>query len=212
MTFPLVPFLTFVLVTTFTPGPNNLSSAALAMRQGYRRTIPYMAGIAFGFMLVQLLCVALTSLLSSFLSAAGLWIRIAGALYILYLAFHLLRVRYEAENGPEALQGERPKQDGPAGLFIRGTLLQIVNAKGIVYGLTVYSLFLADLGAGGVPVLIFPPLLATLSFISVFCWALFGSAIGSRLKNDKVRFAVNGLFFLLLVYVAADMLFGYGGV
>jgi threonine/homoserine/homoserine lactone efflux protein len=165
-----------------------------------------MSGIAAGFFLVQLMCAALAALLSSFLAAAGIWIRIAGALYILYLAVHLLRARYDVEASGEfegRLSGSENRR-----LFIRGVLLQLVNPKGIIYGLSVYSIFLVNILGGLTAALMFPPLLAFLSFLSVSCWALFGSVIGRHLGNGIVRSAFNLFFFLLLCYVAFDMIFG----
>ena len=50
----MIPLISFVIVTTFTPGPNNISSAAMGVAYGYRRTIPYLFGIASGFFLVML--------------------------------------------------------------------------------------------------------------------------------------------------------------
>ncbi len=201
-----LPFAAFVLVTTFTPGPNNIASAAMGMQKGYRRALPFMSGIAAGFFLVQLMCAALAALLSTFLEAAGIWIRIAGALYILYLAVHLLRARYDLE--PDGENENVPEGSTERGLFIRGALLQLVNPKGIIYGLSVYSIFLADLTDGLTAVLFFPPLLAALSFVSVSCWALSGSIIGRYIGNGTARNVLNAVFFLLLCYVAFDMVFG----
>ena len=42
------PFLVYALVTTFTPGPNNITSSAIGMRLGYWRTLPYIGGITRG--------------------------------------------------------------------------------------------------------------------------------------------------------------------
>lgn len=36
----------FVLITAFTPGPNNISSASMGVLFGYHRTLAYLAGIA----------------------------------------------------------------------------------------------------------------------------------------------------------------------
>ncbi len=54
MNIDMIPLISFVIVTTFTPGPNNISSAAMGVTYGYWRTIPYLFGIASGFFLVML--------------------------------------------------------------------------------------------------------------------------------------------------------------
>ena len=41
MNIDTIPLISFVIVTTFTPGPNNISSAAMGVAYGYRRTLTY---------------------------------------------------------------------------------------------------------------------------------------------------------------------------
>ena len=48
MPVDMLPLISFVIVTTFTPGPNNISSAAMGIAFGYRRTLPYLFGITAG--------------------------------------------------------------------------------------------------------------------------------------------------------------------
>jgi hypothetical protein len=47
-----VAFLSYVLLTTFTPGPNNIMSMSMASRHGLRRSLPFTSGIFVGFLLV----------------------------------------------------------------------------------------------------------------------------------------------------------------
>ena len=47
-----IPLVSFAVVTTFTPGPNNLSSASLGVLYGYRDTVKYMTGIMVGFFFI----------------------------------------------------------------------------------------------------------------------------------------------------------------
>jgi len=41
----LSPFLIYVFVTTFTPGPNNIVSMSNGMRYGYRNILRFLGGI-----------------------------------------------------------------------------------------------------------------------------------------------------------------------
>ncbi|KUK85720.1 MAG: Lysine exporter protein (LYSE/YGGA) [candidate division TA06 bacterium 34_109] len=56
----LIPF---VLITTFTPGPNNLSSASMSINFGIKKTMNYIYGIVTGFFLLLLLCGFFSNLL-----------------------------------------------------------------------------------------------------------------------------------------------------
>ena len=129
----ILAFISFVLITTYTPGPNNISSASMGVLYGYKRTLPYLFGIALGFFVVLSLCGLLSGFLLETIPAFEKVLRIVGALYILWLAWHTLRATYSFEE----------EEQKPLG-FIQGFLLQVLNVKAIVYGLTIYSTFLAD--------------------------------------------------------------------
>jgi cysteine/O-acetylserine efflux protein len=51
----LFPFIIYVIVTTFTPGPNNIMAMTNAMHDGFKRTIRFLFGIFAGFILILLL-------------------------------------------------------------------------------------------------------------------------------------------------------------
>lgn len=87
MTTDLIPLASFVLVTTFTPGPNNISSASMGILHGYRATLRYLSGISTGTFLVMLLCGWISSTLLQVFPAVKGVLRIVGALYILWLAW-----------------------------------------------------------------------------------------------------------------------------
>ena len=51
-----LPFVTYTFVMSITPGPNNVMLTASGANFGFRRTLPHILGIIFGF-IVQLLAV-----------------------------------------------------------------------------------------------------------------------------------------------------------
>src|SRR3569623_408039 len=44
-----LPFATYSFVMSITPGPNNVMLTASGATYGFRRTIPHLLGISFGF-------------------------------------------------------------------------------------------------------------------------------------------------------------------
>ena len=128
------PFLVYVFVTTFTPGPNNIMSMTNAMHSGYRKTLQFLTGIFVGFVIVMLLSGLLNSVLASRLPSLKHWLNILGAVYMLYLAVHVLRSKpVQNETAKESLNSFK------AGLF-----MQFLNIKVILYGITVFSLFIIN--------------------------------------------------------------------
>ena len=51
----LFPLLSYVLISTFTPGPSNISSATIAVLHGYKNTLNYQGGLAAEVFFVMVL-------------------------------------------------------------------------------------------------------------------------------------------------------------
>ena len=115
--FRWLPFLTYAFAALATPGPNTILSFSTASRVGFRRSLPFCAGVWVGFFCVMLLCTAFCSLLQSYLPMLHLPMLIVGALYLIYLAWHT----YKSTDAVSAA--------GEAGSFRKGLVLQFANIK-----------------------------------------------------------------------------------
>jgi threonine/homoserine/homoserine lactone efflux protein len=49
-------FLIFAVLTCITPGPNNIMLFTMGKCVGFRKTIPVMLGVFFGFMVLLAIC------------------------------------------------------------------------------------------------------------------------------------------------------------
>ncbi len=192
----LIPFISYVFVTTFTPGPNNLLSMSNAMHSGYHRTLRFLAGIFSGFLLVMLLCGLLNFALLSLAPQVRIWLNILGAAYMLYLAIHIMT--------------SKPTEDAQASdrlnTYRAGFILQFLNLKVILYGVTVFSNFIVPAYPDPRQVALFAPLLALVGFLSTSGWAL-GGDIFRKTLNRYYR-PVNIAMGLLLIYTAVASLVG----
>ena len=194
MDIEFIPLMSFVIVTTFTPGPNNISSASMGMSYGYRKTLNYLMGIVSGFFVVMIVCAFLASTLLSILPVAERYLRWIGAGYIIWLAIGILRSKYSMYDSKEAARA-----------LTKGFILQLFNPKVAVYGLTLYSTCLAPISSR-VHYLLFSALLfALIGFAAISAWALFGAVIKEKLKKDVFRKILNTALFLLLVYTAVEL-------
>ena len=191
MNFEMIPLISFVMVTTFTPGPNNISSAAMGVAYGYRRTLPYLFGIASGFFLVMLASAYLSNALLRIMPFAEQYLRWIGSGYILYLAISTLRADY-------GFSGD----SGDARAFTKGFVLQLFNPKVAIYGLTLYSTFLAGINGHIVWLSIFAAIFAITALAATSTWALCGAAIRNSLKKESFQRAVNIVLALMLIYTA----------
>ena len=190
----LYPFLTYVLVTTFTPGPNNILAMSNAMRFGYKRTLGFLAGVFAGFCLVMLACGLLNVALSRLLPQVRFWLNLLAAAYMVYLALHVLR-------SGEILKGAK---EHDLNTFGAGFGLQFLNLKVILYGITVFSLFITQTFQEPVMVSLFAPVLALIGFIATSCWALGGDIFRHFLRRHYRLF--NFAMAALLIYTAVATL------
>src|SRR5512134_2940622 len=94
MTVNLFPLISFVLISTFTPGPSNISSASMGVLHGYKKTLNFLLGLAAGFFIIMLLSGWISAALLRTFPSLETALRYVGAGYILYLAFAILKASY----------------------------------------------------------------------------------------------------------------------
>ena len=194
MNIDFLALLAFVVITSFTPGPNNISSASMGILYGYQRTIPYLLGIISGFFLIMLLSGLISSTLLRIFPPFENILRVIGAGYILWLAYHTFKATYTFSEDEQHLFG-----------FKKGFFLQLVNPKAIIYGLTLYSTFLSSLTANPITIFVSAIGLAGIGFCSISTWTLFGATIRSSLHQPRVTQLFNSALALMLVYTAVEL-------
>lgn len=177
----LLPLMTYCFVMSSTPGPNNLMVTATGAQVGYRGALPLILGINSGVALQTFVCcLGLGQLFVAYPDLHAL-LRLAGALYLIYLAWRLAGSRV----------GEASAAQAPG--FVQGLLFQAVNPKTWVKSLTLASVFMPanlSVAAGawlvaGVGLLIGLPCTST--------WACFGMAIRRWLHAPRRQRIFNAL-------------------
>lgn len=118
-------FLTFVIVTTFTLGPNNISSSSMGILYGYKQSLRYIAGIVVGFFFIMLIAGIISQTLYAIFPSLETIMRLVGATYILWLAYKTLKSSYQFDDTSTPVLG-----------FINGLMLQALNPKAWIYALT----------------------------------------------------------------------------
>ena len=195
MSTGFLPLLSYVLISTFTPGPSNISSASVAVLHGYKNTLRYQIGLAAGVFLIMAFTGWISTTLLQYFPLLEPVLRYIGAGYILYLAYVILKASYTFTDQATQTSG-----------FLQGLMLQVLNPKLIVYAFTVFTAFLAPVTDDAVLVLIAAFLLAIISFGSTSVWAIFGTAIKTYLHNPRLKMIVNILLSLSLAYTAIALI------
>ena len=130
MPYSLLPTLLLqMLVVGYTPGPANIYSLTMSLRHGGKQSLVMWLGLLTGFSIAVTLLAVLTHFIGmAFGQYVGV-LKYVGAAYLVYLASRILR-----SNG----RGNDSHGDCS---FMSGMLVQLTNAKMLLFDLTVFSTF-----------------------------------------------------------------------
>jgi len=186
----ILPLIVYIVVTTFTPGPNNITAASSGASRGFRKTLPYLVGMVIGFFIIMLLSGFFNLFLRERLSFVVPYIKWVGFFYMLWLCVSLF------------LHGKSSRAETTTYSLLGGTALQLMNPKVILYGMTLYGLLSENLVRGPVGIVVSAVILAAVGFSSVAMWCLMGSLLTRMLGNRKGLFFFNLVMAGLLLYSA----------
>ena len=178
--FDPLPYATYSFVMSITPGPNNVMLTASGANFGFRRTVPHLLGISAGCAIQMIsVCAGLGALFTRWpvLQTVLQW---AGAAYLLWLGWKLVRSR-------EVAEGHAPQPI----TFLHAAAFQFVNPKAWVMSLSAVALFLP---AGMSMPAASAYLIVMMVIINIPCistWALFGTALRGLLQRRPARLVFN---------------------
>ena len=185
----LIALALYALVTSVTPGPNNLMLLASGVNFGFRQTIPHMLGIALGFTaMVALVGFGLGAVLTLFPIVFNV-LRVLALVYMVWLSWKL------------ASSGSLGSGDAKARpmTFIEAALFQWINPKAWAMALTATTLYTVP-DMYYLSVILVAGTFGVINLPSVRCWAGFGVALRGFLSVPaRLRFFNVGMAVLLLL-------------
>ncbi len=184
----LGPLALFALVSSITPGPNNVMLASSGLNFGFRRSLPHLLGVNLGFtLMIFLVGVGLGSVFQQ-LPILYTVLKYAGAAYLLYLAWKIA--------------GSGSMEDGVVRgkpfTFLQAAAFQWINPKawvmavGVVATYTPQTSFFANLVIATV-------VCGIVNLPSISIWVTFGTALRRVLHKPGAVRAFNIVMALLLV-------------
>lgn len=186
----LTALIAFAFVMSVTPGPNNLMLMASGANFGWRRTLPHMGGISFGFGAMTLLIgVGLIQLFDAFPLSYTI-LKFASVAFLLYLAYKI------ATSSPPS-DAAQQTQAKPM-TFIQAALFQWVNPKALTMALTAIAAFTPQ-GSGFWGVALVALIFSAVNLPTISSWVLIGTQLRRFLNvRWKLRAFNIGAALLLL--------------
>jgi threonine/homoserine/homoserine lactone efflux protein len=185
----IIAFIVFAAVMFFTPGPNNVMLLTSGLNHGFRRTLPHMAGITFGFaFMIGAVGLGLGTIFIAYPVLQTL-LKYGGVVYLIYLAAAIAL--------SEPVTASATKQGRPM-TFWGAVLFQWINAKGwvmVIGTITAYS----AIAAWPWNIAIQVGLSLILGVLSCTAWAAFGSSLRQVLNSRRAVRAFNIVMALLLL-------------
>lgn len=189
---PLFPLALFAFVSSITPGPNNIMLTSSGIVFGFRRTIPHMLGVTFGFGVMLLLCAAGIGSLILAVPAAHVMLKVMGSAYLLYLAWQLRSIAFQKNTSADA----RPMS------FLGASLFQFANPKAWVMAVTGVAAFLPTLQPVWLAIALFCLVFCAINLPCIVVWAGTGATLRRYLTQPKWQRAFCVVMILLTVYSA----------
>ena len=185
---------TFSFGMSATPGPNNTVAFSTGLNYGFARILPYTLGVSTG---VPVMITAVALGLGEFLNTFPqfyLYIRYAGAAYILYLSWKIVTAA-----PPENREEDTPESVGKRNrcpTFLNGILFQWMNPKAWILAVTGVVYLGRELLS--VKLLFLCGTLAVACLISLSAWGLGGAISGRLIRSPRVYRLINVAMGLLL--------------
>ena len=185
-------FFIYSVINAFTPGPGNILALNTVTNYGYKKGRPLYWGIFAGYYVVQVICAVFVFGVSTFLPDLLGIMKYIGAAYILWLAVHI------ALSKPTTGTVEKSAS------FLKGFLLQFVNVKIYLFGITALTGYVTEYSASLWVLLLFEIIIATIGTIATLTWIGMGVLI--QRAYQKYYRVINIILALILSECVYSML------
>ena len=190
MTYSLISgLMLFCLVSSITPGPNNLMLMAAGANFGIRRSLPHAAGVVMGFtFMIIVIGLGAAQFFQSF-PLAHTYLTGASVAYLLYLAYKI---------GTAAPKIGDPNTAGIPITFFQATAFQWVNPKAWTMALAAITVYTPQ-PATSYYVVVVSLIFGAINLPSISVWLILGAQMRRFLTTTSRLRTFNWIMASLLV-------------
>lgn len=190
---------TFTLSTVLTPGPNNIMLLSSGLTFGYKRSLPHIFGIVFGFpVMVVLVGLGIGIIFEQFPFIFTI-LKVIGILYLFWMA-------YKIATNTSGYDVDANKESKPF-TFFQSALFQWVNPKAWIMAITATTVFVTSAQNSFLQVCTIALIYLLSGVISTNSWALGGVVLNKFIKDEKSVKKFNIAMAVLLVVSVLPFIF-----
>ena len=187
-----LPLILFGIATAFTPGPNNIMSSYSGFNFGFRKTIPLMLGVIFGWTsMLTIMASGLIVVFQTYLFLQNI-IKILGSIFLIYLAY---KIAFSSTTHSENIK--KPVN------FFDTFLFQFINPKGVIVAMITVSTFIDVQNNYLRDALIVLTVYFFMAVFSVSSWCLLGKYLRNFATDENFikKFNYTMSFLLILCVI-----------
>jgi len=126
----LSKLLLYIVLVGFTPGPANIYALSCALKYGRKHSMSMWLGLVAGFTIAVTSVAVVSYILGTAMGHYVTYLKYPGAAYIAWLAWGMVKNT-----------GENTTQDDCKCTFVNGMIMQLTNAKMILFAFTTFGTF-----------------------------------------------------------------------
>ncbi|MDX1403327.1 MAG: LysE family translocator [Woeseiaceae bacterium] len=201
----LISLAGFALVTSITPGPNNLLLMSSGALFGWQRSLPHLGGILLGF------AILMTSAVFGLGSLVARWpwlltiVKVVGAGWLAWMS---LRYFLAAVRGPGDDRQNRPAPLSRPFRFYEGVLFQWVNPKALILVISAAGAYITIADSLLQRALIMVGVFFLSGLVSCSLWMFAGELLHRLMSAGKAAGVINLAMGVLILATALYILLG----
>ena len=184
----MTPILSFAMIAAITPGPNNIILSTNAVNHGFRKTIPLIMGVFFGFLSVLTLCLLGIGEVYRSFPAIALIIKIVAVCFLTYLSYKIfISSSFSDEN--------KTRQFSFKDIYF----FQIINPKAVTVSMSSSAIFIQNKFTYEIEFLLIFLCFVISTSTSAIIWAAIGHSFRNYLNDTRKIIIFNRIMAVLLM-------------
>ena len=184
----MAPILTFAMTAAITPGPNNIILSTNAVNHGFKKTIPLILGVFFGFLSVLTLCLLGIGELYKSFPAIAMIIKIIAIVFLTYLSYKIfISSSFSDEKNTKKFS------------FKDIYFFQVINPKAVTVSMSSSAVFIQNKFSYEIEFLLIFSCFVISTSTSAIIWAAIGHSFRKYLNDKRKIIIFNRIMAVLLL-------------